>query len=109
MTTAFDDLLSVITDKALNRDCLGRVELLAVLASSDDELLDVIAAASRDYVKLGLRPHGDEQQRRAPLRQGTANTGNDISLARYSFRCGRSMASDPQRRGHPLVSEVVDP
>jgi biotin synthase len=47
MTTAFDDLLSVITDKALNRDCLGRVELLAVLASRDDELLDVIAAASR--------------------------------------------------------------
>jgi hypothetical protein len=47
MTTAFDDLLSAITDKALNRDCLGRAEPLAVLASSDDELLDVIAADSR--------------------------------------------------------------
>ncbi|OLT01894.1 biotin synthase BioB [Pseudonocardia sp. CNS-004] len=45
--TLFDDLLSTITDKALRRDVVDRDELLAVLASEDDELLDVVAAAAR--------------------------------------------------------------
>lgn len=43
----FDELLAAITATALRADPVGRGELLAVLASSDDELLDVIAAASR--------------------------------------------------------------
>jgi biotin synthase len=45
--TAFDDLLSAITATALRGDHVERAPLLAVLASSDDDLLDVIAAAGR--------------------------------------------------------------
>lgn len=41
----FDELLLTITAQALRGEPVGRDELLAVLASSDDELLDVIAAA----------------------------------------------------------------
>lgn len=44
---AFDELLSTITAKALRAEPVGRHELLAVLASGDDDLLDVIAAAGR--------------------------------------------------------------
>jgi biotin synthase len=43
----FDELLPTITANALSGGPVGRDELLAVLASSDDELLDVIAAAGR--------------------------------------------------------------
>ncbi|AKN16976.1 biotin synthase [Mycobacterium haemophilum DSM 44634] len=43
----FDELLSAITTKALRGDPVDRDELLAVLASTDDDLLDVIAAAGR--------------------------------------------------------------
>jgi biotin synthase len=45
--TTFNDLLPLITATALRGEPVGRDELLAVLASSDDDLLDVIAAASR--------------------------------------------------------------
>jgi len=45
--TTFDELLPAITAKALNGGRVDRDELLAVLASSDDDLLDVIAAAGR--------------------------------------------------------------
>jgi biotin synthase len=45
--TGFVQRLSEITAKALHGDSVDRDELLAVLASSDDELLDVIAAAGR--------------------------------------------------------------
>lgn len=43
----FDELLATITVKALGGEPVSRAELLAVLAGSDDELLDVIAAAGR--------------------------------------------------------------
>lgn len=43
----FEELLQAITAKALHGDRVDRDELLAVLASSDDELLDVVAAAGR--------------------------------------------------------------
>lgn len=46
-TVAFDELLSSITEKALRAEKVGRDELLAVLSSSDDDLMDVIAAAGR--------------------------------------------------------------
>ena len=39
--------LDVLTTKALNREQPTRDEALAVLASSDDDLLDVVAAAFR--------------------------------------------------------------
>jgi biotin synthase len=47
MTTAFDELLCAITAKALGGERVERDELLAVLASNDDDLLDVVAAAGR--------------------------------------------------------------
>ncbi|MEE3751891.1 biotin synthase BioB [Mycobacterium intracellulare] len=43
----FEQRLTAITSTALRADRLERDELLAVLASSDDDLLDVIAAAGR--------------------------------------------------------------
>ena len=43
----FDELLPTITARALRGGTVGRDELLAVLASGDDDLLDVIAAAGR--------------------------------------------------------------
>ncbi|WP_343709653.1 biotin synthase BioB [Mycobacterium sp.] len=46
-TTGFDRRLSTITATALHRRPVDRDDLLAVLASSDDDLLDVIAAAAR--------------------------------------------------------------
>ena len=45
--TEFEQRLSAMTDTALQRRHVGREDLLAVLASSDDDLLDVIAAAAR--------------------------------------------------------------
>ncbi|MFY2859697.1 biotin synthase BioB [Mycobacterium sp. THU-M104] len=45
--TRFDEHLPAITEKALHGDHVDRDELLAVLASSDEELLDVVAAAGR--------------------------------------------------------------
>lgn len=45
--TTFDELLPRITAKALRGDPVDRDELLEVLASGDDDLLDVIAAAGR--------------------------------------------------------------
>ena len=45
--TTFDELLPRITAKALRGDPVDRDELLEVLASSDDDLLDLIAAAGR--------------------------------------------------------------
>jgi len=44
---SFDELLALITDTALRAEPVGRDGLLAVLDSSDDQLLDVIAAAGR--------------------------------------------------------------
>lgn len=41
------DLLSTLVDKGLRRELPTREEALAVLASSDDELLDLVAAAGR--------------------------------------------------------------
>ena len=41
------DLLTVLVDKGLRRELPTREEALAVLATSDDELLDVVAAAGR--------------------------------------------------------------
>lgn len=46
-TRTFDDILPIITETALRGDPVGRDELLAVLDSSDDDLLDVVAAAGR--------------------------------------------------------------
>jgi biotin synthase len=43
----FEELLSAVSAKAMRGDAVGRDELLAVLASSDNDLLDVIAAAGR--------------------------------------------------------------
>jgi biotin synthase len=45
--TRFGELLRAITAKALQSDRVDRDELLAVLASSDDDLLDVVAAAGQ--------------------------------------------------------------
>src|ERR1700678_1698266 len=39
--------LDLLADKALNRELPTRDEALAVLASTDDELMDVVAAAFR--------------------------------------------------------------
>lgn len=47
MGTTFEELLSAITAKALHRDRVERHELLAILASSDDDLLAVVSAAGR--------------------------------------------------------------
>lgn len=44
---SLDELLPAITETALRAEPVGRDELLAVLDSSDDQLLDVIAAAAR--------------------------------------------------------------
>ncbi|WP_405577473.1 biotin synthase BioB [Streptomyces sp. NBC_01190] len=41
------DLLTALVDKGLRRELPTREEALAVLATSDDELLDVVAAAGR--------------------------------------------------------------
>ncbi|KND36380.1 biotin synthase [Streptomyces europaeiscabiei] len=41
------DLLNTLVDKGLRRDLPTREEALAVLATSDDELLDVVAAAGK--------------------------------------------------------------
>jgi biotin synthase len=43
----FEDVLPAITATAMNGGAVGRDELLAVLASSDDDLLDLVAAAGR--------------------------------------------------------------
>jgi biotin synthase len=45
--SALDDLLVSLTEKALRREAPSRGEALSVLASDDDDLLDVVAAASR--------------------------------------------------------------
>lgn len=45
--TGFEQRLAAITSTALRADRVERDELVAVLASSDDDLLDVIAAAGR--------------------------------------------------------------
>jgi biotin synthase len=45
--STFDDVLPAITAAAMSGGQVGRDDLLAVLASSDDELLDVVAAAGR--------------------------------------------------------------
>ncbi|MFD7735342.1 biotin synthase BioB [Kitasatospora phosalacinea] len=41
------DLLDILTDKGLRRELPTREEALAVLATTDDQLLDVVAAAGR--------------------------------------------------------------
>ncbi|MEU6388250.1 biotin synthase BioB [Streptomyces sp. NPDC046939] len=41
------DLLNTLVDKGLRREAPSREEALAVLATSDDELLDVVAAAGK--------------------------------------------------------------
>ena len=41
------DLLSTVTTAALRREAITREQALAVLATSDDDLLDVVAAVSR--------------------------------------------------------------
>ena len=41
------DLLNTLVDKGLRRELPTRDEALAVLATSDDDLLDVVAAAGR--------------------------------------------------------------
>ncbi|MDT0571400.1 biotin synthase BioB [Streptomyces sp. DSM 3412] len=41
------DLLNTLVDKGLRREPLSRAEALAVLGTSDDELLDVVAAAGK--------------------------------------------------------------
>lgn len=41
------DLLNTLVDKGLRRELPSREEALAVLATSDDELLDVVAAAGK--------------------------------------------------------------
>src|SRR3954453_7394003 len=41
------DLLNALVDKGLRRERPTREEALAVLATSDDELLDVVAAAGK--------------------------------------------------------------
>lgn len=41
------DLLNTLVDKGLRRELPTREEALAVLATSDDDLLDVVAAAGR--------------------------------------------------------------
>ncbi len=41
------DLLNTLVDKGLRRELPTREEALAVLATSDDELLDVVAAAGK--------------------------------------------------------------
>src|ERR1044072_7507711 len=41
------DLLSTLVDKGLRRETPTREEALAVLATSDDDLLDVVAAAGK--------------------------------------------------------------
>ncbi|MFG2400802.1 biotin synthase BioB [Streptomyces lydicus] len=41
------DLLNILVDKGLRRELPTREEALAVLATSDDELLDVVAAAGK--------------------------------------------------------------
>lgn len=38
------DLLDILTDKGLRRELPTREEALAVLATTDDQLLDVVAA-----------------------------------------------------------------
>ena len=43
----FDEVLPRITARALRGEAVGRDDLLAVLVSHDDELLDVVAAAGR--------------------------------------------------------------
>jgi biotin synthase len=45
--TALDDLLGSLTAKALAREIPTREEMLALLSSHDDGILDVVAAASR--------------------------------------------------------------
>lgn len=42
-----DDLLKTLVDKGLRRETPTREEALAVLRTSEDELLDVVAAAGR--------------------------------------------------------------
>lgn len=39
------DLLDAITEKALSGETVERAELLAVLSSDDDDLMDVVAAS----------------------------------------------------------------
>ncbi|CAM5736712.1 Biotin synthase OS=Streptomyces alboniger OX=132473 GN=bioB PE=3 SV=1 [Streptomyces alboniger] len=41
------DLLNTLVEKGLRREVPSREEALAVLATSDDDLLDVVAAAGR--------------------------------------------------------------
>ncbi|MFE0320411.1 biotin synthase BioB, partial [Streptomyces albogriseolus] len=41
------DLLNTLVDKGLRRETPTRAEALAVLATTDDELLDVVAAAGK--------------------------------------------------------------
>ncbi len=41
------DLLNTLVDKGLRRETPTRDEALAVLATTDDELLDVVAAAGK--------------------------------------------------------------
>jgi biotin synthase len=45
--SALDDLLVSLTDKALRRETPSRDQALALLASGDDDVLDVVAAGSR--------------------------------------------------------------
>src|SRR5690606_8531136 len=45
--SAFMDLLNTLVDKGLRRETPTREEALAVLGTSDDELLDVVAAAGK--------------------------------------------------------------
>ncbi len=47
------DLLNTLVDKGLRRETPTRAEALAVLATSDDELLDVVAAAGKVRLSTG--------------------------------------------------------
>ncbi len=47
------DLLNTLVDKGLRRELPTRAEALAVLSTSDDDLLDVVAAAGKVRLSTG--------------------------------------------------------
>lgn len=83
------DLLNTLVDKGLRRELPSREEALAVLATSDDELLDVVAA-SRQGAAAVVRAPGETQLSGEP-QVGPVPRGLLVLLA-----AARVQGGDPQ-------------
>ena len=97
------DLLNTLVDKGLRRELPTREEALAVLATSDDDLLDVVAAAGK------VRRHWFGSSCRPPsLSWSTSASGARPRLCGQVGEPVRGDGSGQQRRTEVAIAQVID-